>query len=128
MNDGLHGMNDSTLLDLDAIERLKDSAYDQDKAAFVKEIIGLFLESYPKILEALAAFLVQRDLQKVQRQAHHLKGLCLQVGARGMAAASLALESAATVDELDVLAGRFEALRAAADRTASALRSLIEPH
>jgi HPt (histidine-containing phosphotransfer) domain-containing protein len=85
----------------------------------VDQLLGLFLESTPSLLDELHVALDEDDAEGLRRAAHKLKGSCQNVGATFMATLCRSLEDGtddprATLAELDAaLAPTEAAMRAA---------------
>jgi two-component system, sensor histidine kinase and response regulator len=93
-----------------AIEALIDSArmrtFREDYPDIVDQLLQLFLESTPELLEELHEAVDGADAAALKRAAHKLKGSCQNIGATFMATLCLELESedvdaVATLAELD---------------------------
>lgn len=69
-------------------------------ADLLKEIAGLFLEDYPKLLDELRAAAARGDAKNVERTAHGLKGSVSNFGARAAVEASGALECMGRTQQL----------------------------
>jgi HPt (histidine-containing phosphotransfer) domain-containing protein len=65
-----------------------------DDPAFLKSVLGLYLEHTPPLIDKLADALRGRDKTQTQRLAHRIKGSSASVGAARMAALCLTLEKA----------------------------------
>jgi two-component system, sensor histidine kinase and response regulator len=66
----------------------------------LKEIAGLFLEDYPKLLDELLAAAARGDAKTVERAAHGLKGSVSNFGARAAVDAAWMLESLGRAQKL----------------------------
>lgn len=66
-------------------------------------MVGLFEEVIPPQLDALEAALAQGDGGRLRHEAHRLRGGCLQLGARAMAALCRRLEQSDAPEELPAL-------------------------
>jgi two-component system, sensor histidine kinase and response regulator len=90
-----------------------------DYPEIVPQLIELFVESTPPLLDELRAGVDSGDEESVRRAAHRLKGSCQNIGAGFMARLAADIETAATAapGELDGLDRVFQdtrdALRAA---------------
>ncbi len=121
-------MNQFSFIDSDAIERLKQSASDEHKISFVREIFGLFLQTYPKSLKTLDETINSKDWKKMKRVVHQLKGLCLNVGAIQMVAVCIKFEpivSCDTPEDLHDLQSLVKELNLIADQTSKNLSELV---
>ena len=94
----------------EAIDALIDSArmrtFREDYPDIVDQLLRLFLDSTPELLEELHAAVDSDDAAELKRAAHKLKGSCQNIGATFMATLCLTLErddvdAAATLAELD---------------------------
>jgi HPt (histidine-containing phosphotransfer) domain-containing protein len=72
---------------------------DGDEEIF-KEIIETFLEDAPNQIEKLKKALQEADANRVERQAHLLKGAALNIGGNGLQAAARELEVAGNKGDL----------------------------
>jgi CheY-like chemotaxis protein/HPt (histidine-containing phosphotransfer) domain-containing protein len=72
---------------------------DGDEEIF-KEIIVTFLEDAPKQIEKLKKALQEKDANRVERQAHLLKGAALNIGGNGLQTAARELEIVAKEGDL----------------------------
>jgi HPt (histidine-containing phosphotransfer) domain-containing protein len=72
---------------------------DGDEEIF-KEIIETFLEDAPNQIEKLKQALQEADANRVERQAHLLKGAALNIGGNGLQAAARELEVAGNKGDL----------------------------
>jgi HPt (histidine-containing phosphotransfer) domain-containing protein len=84
-----------------AIDALIDAArmrtFREDYPDIVEQLLQLFVDSTPELLEELHAAVEAGDADERRRAAHKLKGSCQNIGATFMASLCLSLES----DELD---------------------------
>jgi two-component system sensor histidine kinase/response regulator len=62
-------------------------------AELLREIAGLFLEEYPKVLDELRSAIARGDARGVERTAHGLKGSVSNFGAPAAVEAARMLES-----------------------------------
>ena len=67
----------------------------------LKEIAGLFLEEYPKVLEELRAAAGRGDARSVERTAHGLKGSVANFGADAAVEAARMLEAMGRAQRLE---------------------------
>lgn len=114
----------STYIDLRSLERLKEAASDCNKERFVQDIVELFLTSYPSSLKSLEEAVHLQDGRRIQRSSHHLRGLCLNVGAMMMANLCAQIEAADIPANIHHVHKWTLDLREAADKTAQSLRAL----
>lgn len=108
MTSGAAGAAGSLMMTQDAIvldrRRLRDLTEGNEE--FERELLETFAASARSLLADLRASLVARHAAGVARDAHALKGVCLNVGAISMAKCSGELEVAArggTVDPIEVV-------------------------
>jgi HPt (histidine-containing phosphotransfer) domain-containing protein len=73
-------MSNATSIDPEAIENLRALNPDDDDA-FLKEIIGIFLEDTPERIAELKQCLQSYDQPKFTRAAHSIKGSASNLGA-----------------------------------------------
>ena len=66
----------------------------------MRELLELFLETAPRCLAAIDAALAADDAGRPAAKAHGLKGICLTIGAEGLAAACRAVEEAGRQGDL----------------------------
>jgi HPt (histidine-containing phosphotransfer) domain-containing protein len=94
----------------EAIDALIDSArmrtFRDDYPDIVDQLLRLFLDSTPELLEELHTAVAGADAAELKRAAHKLKGSCQNIGATFMASLCLSLErddvdAAATLEQLD---------------------------
>jgi HPt (histidine-containing phosphotransfer) domain-containing protein len=69
--------------------------------ALLKELAGLFLQEYPKLIGDLRAAVVERDPKKLDTSAHALKGAVANFGAKAAVEAALWLESKGRAGETE---------------------------
>jgi two-component system sensor histidine kinase/response regulator len=96
------------------IDERRMRAFRDDYPDIVDQLVDLFLQSTPPLLDELHAALDGDDSQELRRAAHKLKGSCQNVGATFMATLCKALEHAdgdagATLAELDAALAPTEA-------------------
>lgn len=73
----------------------------EDEADFLTELIDIYLEDSPALMERIHNGLIGGDLQGVQKALHSLKGTSANLGVRAVAAACNELESLLNRDDLD---------------------------
>jgi signal transduction histidine kinase/CheY-like chemotaxis protein/HPt (histidine-containing phosphotransfer) domain-containing protein len=105
-----------------------------DDEAFMRELLGIFIEEAPGRLLNFDKAVKERDLEALQKQSHALKGSSLSLCANPLGAAAGALEAAciaarkagAAVDALfPDLADRVDALVELIGRTSAAAKELV---
>ena len=84
-------MPTDTPIDPEAIENLRALNPDDD-GAFLKDIIGIFLEDTPQRIDELKQCLASFDQPKFTRAAHSIKGSASNLGARLVRATAEQLE------------------------------------
>jgi two-component system sensor histidine kinase/response regulator len=110
----------------DASDALVDEArvrvFRDDYPEIVEQLIALFVDSTPPLLQELRAGAEGGDGESVRRAAHKLKGSCQNIGASALAAQAARLEkdAAARPEQLDDLDVTFTA-------TCDALRAALTP-
>ncbi len=80
---------DGELLDFNTIGSLKELGGDD---SFFQEIINLYAEQYPELLERIKSSHSAGDLENLSKSAHALKGASLNIGAKKLAEVCLAIE------------------------------------
>lgn len=118
-------MPDSTIIDPQAIENLR--ALDPDgKDAFLREIIGVFLEDTPQRLAELDSTLAAGDVLAFTRAAHSVKGSSSNLGANVLRAAAEKLEHQARTHGLGDVTGLLAQVRSEYARAQEALAALLQ--
>ncbi len=79
-----NSLNDFAVLDIGAIQRLRDIAAKTD-AAFVNQVITLFERQVPAGIFDVEQAMTTGDNTKMWQSAHKLKGTCLNIGAKKLA-------------------------------------------
>ena len=103
------------------VERLEG-----DQELFTK-IMGLFLDDVPKQMGALEEALDMGDVEKVQHQAHTLKGSAGHVGATSMQDVVREIEKVAQQGNLEELRVLVPQLEQEFERIKSSLRDRLPP-
>ncbi len=96
-----------------------EAAFDREAAlqrvggdeVFLAELIELFLQDYPRLLDEVRGALARNDADGLSRNAHALKGSASNFGAKPVCAAAQALEAlgkSGNLDGADDLLGRLE--------------------
>jgi HPt (histidine-containing phosphotransfer) domain-containing protein len=93
-------------------------------AELLRELAALFLEEYPRLLEAIRAALAAGDARALERAAHGLKGSVANFGAPAAVAAALALEQAGKRGELPGAGERLARLECVLETLRSELAAL----
>ncbi len=82
---------------------------------FAAEIVEAYLADFPRQIEALDAFLKSGDAAGVERQAHTIKGVAVNVGGEALGAVAFEMEQAGKAGDLDAVKESMEELVAAFD-------------
>jgi two-component system, sensor histidine kinase and response regulator len=89
--------------------------------ALLREIVGLYFEDEPRLLDEAATALRSRDADLLRRSAHTLKGAVSNFCAPAAWSAAQALESAGRDGRLDDAGALYDALLAELARVREAL-------
>ena len=81
-------------------------------ADLLKELVGMFLEEYPKLLAQIREGLDAHDAASASSAAHQLKGLLAQFGAEAARQAAYAVEQPARQGDLSATGANFQVLEA----------------
>jgi len=95
-------MSTESPIDPEAIENLRALNPDDDDA-FLKDIIGIFLEDTPQRIAELRQCLISYDQPRFTRAAHSIKGSASNLGAGQLRAAAEQLEHQSRNSGLDSL-------------------------
>lgn len=95
--------------------------------AFLREIIGLFLEDTPQQFATLAGSLAGADAPRFIRAAHSIKGSAANLGALRLRACAEQLEHAASAQGLGAAADLLPSIQAAFAQTRAELQQLLPP-
>lgn len=117
-------MTGVSVIDPQAIENLR-ALNPGDNDAFLREIIGIFLEDTPLRIAELEQSLAAGDQVKFARAAHSIKGSSSNLGAAVLRAAAETLEHHARSDGLNGVGPRVAAVKAEFERAAAALKGLL---
>jgi HPt (histidine-containing phosphotransfer) domain-containing protein len=82
-----------------------------DESDIVQELVAMYLESTPEVLDHLRAAVAKADAEGVRRAAHELKGSSANLGAQVLAALCGTLEKhgrMATLDDAPALFAQVE--------------------
>ena len=93
-------------------------------AALLKEIAALFIEDYPKVLEAIQAAVARGDAKGMERAAHGLKGSVANFGAQAAVEAAFQLEEMGHAGDLAGVRETIDALARALDELHAELKTL----
>jgi CheY-like chemotaxis protein/HPt (histidine-containing phosphotransfer) domain-containing protein len=94
--------------------------------ALLREIVGVFLDTFPGMLAELQQAFQRRDPAALHRVAHTLKGMVGNFGARAAVEAALRLEGMGRTQDLDQVGPALAELEQALDRLRPALARLLE--
>ena len=88
------------------VDETRMRVFRDDYPEIVEQLVDLFVDSTPPLLDDLRGALERDDTEAARRAAHKLKGSCQNIGATFMATLCLSLErddvdAAATLAELD---------------------------
>jgi CheY-like chemotaxis protein len=99
-------------------------AFDQD-AAFMREVVDVFLSDYPRQLELLRRSAGEGDAAVFRRCAHSLKGMLRNFQAAAAAETATRLEQKGQSGDLEDAAGLIDALAADLRNIDRSLRSVL---
>ncbi len=116
-------MSTDTIIDPEAIENLRALNPDDDDA-FLKDIIGIFLEDTPERIAELKQCLVVYDQPKFTRAAHSIKGSASNLGAMRVRSVAEKLEHQSRNSGLEGL----EPLIATLDQEFAAAKAELEKY
>ncbi len=97
-----------TLIDPEAWEALKSMT----EPAFLSELIDVYLNDSPQLIEQIRTGLAAADVESVRRAAHSLKSNSASFGASRLANAARELEMIAKSGSLDGAGSKLEAVEA----------------
>jgi HPt (histidine-containing phosphotransfer) domain-containing protein len=116
-------MAETPVIDPQAIENLR-ALNPGDDDAFLREIVGIFLEDTPQRLAELEQSLAAADVPKFTRAAHSIKGSSANLGAMALREVAERLEHQSRVSGLGEVAGLLAALKAEYGRAEAELAKL----
>ena len=90
-----------------------------------RTVMESFLSDQPLQLKQMREFVAAGDIQRIQQQAHKIKGAAATVGGEAMRAVALAMEQAARTGDLEGAKGGLPALEAEFERLQKAMRSSL---
>ncbi len=93
--------------------------------ALVRQLVQIFLDNLPDILEKIKASIEQADMDSLRFSAHSLKGMSLNLAAKQVADAALALEKIGKNGQNESAAPAFARLTGEIDRLKSALDAFV---
>jgi len=99
-----------SLIDLNVIQNLKELGGD-DGGDFFKEIITLFSDQYPQLLQNITTHAQNKDFDNLSKSAHALKGACLNIGAKELSEICKKIEINSKThiyDEIDELLNQID--------------------
>ncbi|HMD61689.1 MAG TPA: Hpt domain-containing protein [Opitutaceae bacterium] len=117
-------MPDPTIIEPEAIATLKELNPD-DGGAFLKEIVGIYLEDTPRRIEDLKTSLASGDAALFTRTAHTIKGSSANVGAVALVRVAERMESMSRKDGLGAVGDLLADCEEQFGRAAAELRSLV---
>lgn len=117
-------MSQLPVIDAQAIENLRALSPD-DNDAFLREIVGIFLEDVPNRLKELDESLAANDVGKFTRAAHSIKGASSNIGASTLRASSEQLEHRSRHELLTSLAPVLDTVKSDFALTKAELAKLL---
>jgi CheY-like chemotaxis protein len=106
------------------MDRHKALARMDGDEALLNDLAKLFLEESPRMLEAIAQAVAEKDAERLQRAAHSLKGSVATFSAQDALAAALKLERLGRSGDLEEAERAYAALANEIERLRSALEAL----
>ncbi|MHB1793555.1 MAG: Hpt domain-containing protein [Acidobacteriaceae bacterium] len=82
----------------------------------LQEIVDLFMAELPRLHEQLSAAVSQADLSQVEKLAHTLKGMLLNLSIEGGAEAVAAMEQQAKAEDVIAVREEFKVFESTIDR------------
>lgn len=119
-------MAENPVIDLQSIENLRE-LNPGDNDAFLREIIGIYLEDTPLRLAELDQSLVAGDVPKFTRAAHSIKGSSANLGAMTVRAVAESLEHQSARQGLADVQPLLAMLKQEFARAQSELGKLLAP-
>jgi CheY-like chemotaxis protein/HPt (histidine-containing phosphotransfer) domain-containing protein len=92
----------------------------------LRSVVGVFLADCPRMMEAVRTAVAERDVTRLEREAHNLKGATGNLGAGDAHHAAAVLESLAVEGELTSAEHAYRALEKELDRLKTALLLLCD--
>jgi two-component system sensor histidine kinase/response regulator len=99
-----------------------------DDPAFLKEIVDLFLVTYPGLLAKIKDGIVRQDARAIQLAAHTLKGSVGSLQSPAAQAAAMKVEMIGQSGELKEAPQSYQALEQVLDRLKPVLLALVDKH
>jgi len=112
---------DLPVLDPQAMDALKSLRRPTDSVDFLSEIIGLFLQNTPLVLDSMRKAVVQNDADLLISAAHRLKGSASNLGARQMEALCRTLEDCGRTQQMSGSSANYQLLLEAYERVKASL-------
>jgi|CZKI01.1.fsa_nt_gi HPt (histidine-containing phosphotransfer) domain-containing protein len=117
-------MLDPNIIDPEAIATLNELNPD-DNGAFLREIIGIYIEDTPRRLQDLKSSLASGDVALFTRTAHTIKGSSANVGAIALAGVADRLELLSRKEGLGGVAALVASCENEFGRAQAELRGLL---
>ena len=108
-------------IDLSALEPYRE-IMGEEADAFIAEILGMFVENAPKLVEQMEISLVANDNKTFIRSAHTLKSNSGTVGATALSKLAETLEQEGTREDLQTLLGVLNETRAELNLVVASLK------
>jgi len=112
------------ILSLEVLEEFRTAMGDEG-AAMLAELVELFFEDAPQLLETLRSSLAAGDVEKAQRAVHTLKGTSASLGATHLSQLCAELEAALRAGSSGELQEMLAQVEAAYAQAKPALRALV---
>lgn len=119
-------MSDQPLLNPQAIETLR-SLNPEDSAAFLKELIDIYLQDTPERIAEIESALAASNAGTVMRAAHSIKGSSSNFGATALAEVAHKIELQGKNADLTDSPAALVCLKAEYARVVIALNELMQP-
>jgi HPt (histidine-containing phosphotransfer) domain-containing protein len=91
----------------------------------LREIVSIFLEDYPRMVEELGNAIARGDVEAARRAAHTLKGSVAVLGGKALSAAAKEAEDCARAGDLDAAGSVFDRIEQEAARLVRLLEELL---
>lgn len=119
-------MSQESAIDPEAIENLRALDTDGDDA-FLREIVGIFLQDTPVRLAELHTSLAAGDVTRFSRAAHSLKGSASNLGATRLSGAAARLEQLSRAEGLGGVSASIPEIEAEFAAAKAELEKLLAP-